>query len=67
MSKTHQGDIQLKKKSVHIDQKVERFNFDDFSYVVAVALECIWVKKPGEETSIESDLEMSRVFKRFCN
>ena len=37
------------------------FSFDDFSYVVAVAVERIWVKKPGEETSIKSDVEMSRV------
>ena len=32
-----------------------------FSYVVAVALERVWVKKPGEENSIKSDVEMSRV------
>ena len=30
-------------------------------YVVAVTLERIWVKKPGEENDIKSDVEMSRV------
>ena len=32
-----------------------------FLYVVAVALERIWVKKPREENDIKSDVEMSRV------
>ena len=30
------------------------------SYVVAVALEHVWVKKPGEENNIKSDVEISR-------
>ena len=37
------------------------FSVDDFSYVVAVALGRIWVKKPGEENNIKSNVEMSRV------
>ena len=32
-----------------------------FWYVVAVALERIWIKKPGEENDIKSDVEMLRV------
>ena len=30
------------------------FTFDDFSCVVDVALERVWVKKPGEENNIKS-------------
>ena len=37
------------------------FSLDDFSNVVAVALERVWVKRPGEENNIKSDVEMSRV------
>ena len=32
-----------------------------FSYVVAVALEGVWFKKPEEENKIKSNVEMSRV------
>ena len=46
-----------------ISRLVPRLSYDDFSYIVAVALErvCNWVKKPGEENNIKSDVEMSRV------
>ena len=37
------------------------FSFDDFSYIVAVVQERIWFKKPREENSIKSDVEMLRV------
>ena len=37
------------------------FSFDDFSHVAAVALECIWVRKPGSENKINIDVEMSKV------
>ena len=30
------------------------FTFDDFSCVVDVALERVWVKRPGEEKTIKS-------------
>ena len=38
-----------------------RISFDDFLYVVAVALECVWVKKSMEENNIKSNVEISRV------
>ena len=44
-----------------ISRLVPRLSYDDFSYIVAVALELVWVKKPGEESNIKSDVEMSRV------
>ena len=37
------------------------FSFDDFLDVVAAVLDRIWVKKPGEENNIKSDVEMLRV------
>ena len=44
-----------------ISSLVPRLFFWWFLYVVTVALERIWVKKPGEENNIKSDVEMSRV------
>ena len=43
-----------------ISSMVPRLSFDDFSYFVAVGLERIWVKKPGEENNIKSNVRMSR-------
>ena len=34
------------------------FSFDDFSYVVAVVLERVWIKKPGKENNVKG---MSRI------
>ena len=39
------------------------FSFDELLYAVAVVLERVWVKKPGEENSIRSDVDGFR----FCN
>ena len=46
-----------------ISSLVPRLSFDDFLYVVAVPLERVWVKKPGEENNIKSDVKGFR----FCN
>ena len=48
-----------------ISRTVPKLFFDDFSYVLAVALERVWVKKPEEENNIKSDAEMPRV--GLCN
>ena len=46
----------------HLDHTISPgFSFDDFSYVAAVALERVWVKKPREANNIKSDAEMSRI------
>ena len=44
-----------------ISSPVPGLSFDDFPYVVAVALERVWVKKPGKENNIKSNVEISRV------
>ena len=36
------------------------FTFDDFSCVLAVALERVWVKKTGEENNVKSKMLLER-------
>ena len=46
-----------------ISNLVHRLSSDDFSYVAAVVLERIRVKKPGEENNIEINVQTSRVLR----
>ena len=34
------------------------FSFDNLLYIVAVALEHVWVKKAGEENNIKSNVKI---------
>ena len=47
---------------------VPRLYFDDFSCVADVALERVWVKKPGEENTIKSKAQTKTGFSfgNFC-